>query len=121
MRRTNQQRGSALLFTLLMSIVGASLLGVFADVAALLSVKARMQTAAVLAADAVSLERKAKPGLSEDDAKKVARASLEWNGFPGAEITLADDLKIRYAAEVFFLRTVRSEPIPVEARAAVRP
>lgn len=108
-------RGSALLFTLLASTVGSAILGLAIDAAALLAVRAQLQTAAELAADSISLEKAT--GASPDACEKAARNSLDKNGFPWATIKLdGDSLQIRHQADVFFLRMIRTEPIPVEVK-----
>ena len=110
-------RGSALLFTLLASTVGSAILGLAIDAAALLAVRAQLQTAGELAADSIALEKSADAGASVETLEKAARNSLDKNGFPWATITLdAESLQIRHQADVFFLRMIRTEPIPVEVK-----
>lgn len=109
-------RGSALLFTLLASTVGSAILGLAIDAAALLAVRAQLQTAAALAADAIQLERSTGEA-SIEVLEKAARNSLDKNGFPWATITFdSDSLQIRQQADVFFLRMIRTAPIPVEVK-----
>lgn len=110
-------RGSALLFTLLASTVGSAILGLAIDAAALLAVRAQLQTAAELAADSIALEKSADAAASIETIEKAARNSLDKNGFPWATITFdAESLQIRHQADVFFLRMIRTEPIPVEVK-----
>ncbi|MBM3765510.1 MAG: hypothetical protein FJW32_08970 [Acidobacteria bacterium] len=112
-----RNRGSALLFTLLASTVGSAILGLAIDAAALLAVRAQLQTAGELAADSISLERSADAGASIETLKEAARNSLDKNGFPLVTITLdAESLQIRHQADVFFLRMIRTEPVAVEVK-----
>lgn len=121
MRQHNGQRGSALLFTLLATVAGALIFGLAVDSLALLAAKARLRTMAELAAEAIRLERQAKPDAQPADLERAALALLAKNGLPRASVTLNDGVIVRNESEVYFLRVLRPQPVLIAARAEERP
>lgn len=124
-----RERGSALLLTLLLTVLGAILCGLCVDTVSLLWVRSHAQTAANLAAQSVVLELSRNPGATPAYLEQTARATAAWNGIrhgaEGAQVHLekketGTHLLVRRDAGVYFLRMFRPEPIPVYARAEVR-
>ena len=123
-----RERGSALLLTLLLTVLGAIVFGLCVDVVSLLWVRSHAQIAANLSAQSVAVELGRNPAASPAYLEETASATAAWNGirhgFDGAVVSLEKNeegtrLSIRREAGVYFLRMFRPEPIPVYARAEV--
>jgi hypothetical protein len=127
-QRRRQERGSALLLTLLLTLLGAILLGLSADAMSLLWVRTHTQNTANLAAAAVQLEQEQSPSASREDLEAAARATAARNGFASAgesgsvrleQVEGKTSVVVECDAAVYFLRIVRPQPVAVRARAAV--
>ncbi len=126
--RRQRVRGSALLLALLLTITGAAFLGLTVDAMSLVWARSNAQTTANLTAAAVALERERNPGVSDEYLVETARSAAAWNGYwHGRDSTAIHlerqedrtDVLVERDAGIFFLRMIRTEPIPIRARAAV--
>ncbi|HEU0123803.1 MAG TPA: hypothetical protein VFQ91_24945 [Bryobacteraceae bacterium] len=127
-QRRRRERGSALLLTLLLTLVGAALLGLSVDAVSLLWVRSHAQTTANLAAASVELEQKRNPTASSVFLAGTARASAAWNGYRHGQDSVAvyldqsggrASILVEREADIFFLRLFRTQPVVVRARAAI--
>jgi hypothetical protein len=127
-RTQYSQRGSALLLSVLLTIVGAAILGLSVDVMSLIWVRSNAQITANLAVAAVALELEHNPSAPGPYLLEVARATAARNGYHhGAD---SDTIHLnqqhgevavlveRYTG-IYFLRMIRPQPVPVRARAAM--
>jgi len=126
--RRHRERGSALLLTLLLTLLGAALLGLTVDGMSLLWARSNAQTTANLTAAAVALERERNPAASEAYLVETARATAAWNGYRhGIDATAIrleghegqSTVLVERDTGIFFLRMIRPQPIAVRARASV--
>jgi len=124
-----RERGSALLLTLLLTVLGAIIFGLCVDIVSLLWVRSHAQTAANLSAQSVAVELGRNPAATPAYLEETARATAAWNGIrhgsEGSTVYLekqekGSQLLVRREAGVYFLRMFRPEPIPVYARAVVQ-
>lgn len=122
------QRGSALLLSLLLTVAGAALMGLAVDVTSLLWARSHAQTTAQLAAESVGRELERHPGASRAQLEQCARATAVHNGSPHAGDSASVRLTphgsrhlvvVETAADIFFLRLIRREPVSITAAAEV--
>lgn len=127
-QRGRQQRGSALLLTILITLVGAVFLGLAVDATALLWVRSHAQTTANLVAATVALEQQHNPAAPLPFLVESARATAARNGFVHGVDSVAVHLEqldgstnilLERDAGVFFLRMIRPQPVAIRARASV--
>ena len=127
-QRWRRERGSALLLTLMLTLFGAVLLGLGVDATSLLWVRSDAQTTANLAAAAVSMELTRNPSATSAYLQEAARASAALNGIrhgnPSTAVRLerhdnGTSVLVERVADVYFLRMIRPQPVPVAARAMV--
>lgn len=125
-----RERGSALLLTLLLTVVGAMILGLTVDASALIWVRSSAQTAANLSAAALAVELERNPDAPLPYLVETARAAAARNGFIHGANTVAVHLEqqrdrtailVERDAEIFFFRIVHPYPVAVRARAEVAP
>ena len=128
-RRQYRQRGSALLLTLLLTLVGAAILGLSVDAMSLLWVRSNAQTTANLTAGAISLELERNPAAAESYLVETARAAASRNGYRHGTDSVAIRLEqqagttsvlIERDSSIFFLRMIRPQPVVIRGRATVR-
>lgn len=129
-RRRYRQRGSALLLTLLLTLVGAMILGLTVDAMSLLWARSNAQTTANLTAAALSLELERNPAATESYLVETARAAASRNGFRHGTDSVAIHLErkasqtavlVERDTSIFFLRMIRPQPVAIRARATVGP
>jgi hypothetical protein len=127
-RRQYRQRGSALLLTLLLTLVGAAILGLTVDGMSLLWVRSNAQTTANLTAAAVGLELERNPAATDAYLVETARATATRNGYRHGADSVAIHLErqagqtavlVERDAGIFFLRMIRPQPVAIRARATV--
>lgn len=127
-QRGRRERGSALLLTLLLTLVGAMFLGLAVDAMSLVWVRSNAQTTANLVAAAVAMEQQRNPAANPDYLLETARATAALNGFTHGEEAVAVQLEraegkfgvlLEKDAGVYFLRAIRPQPVTVRARAGV--
>ena len=127
-QRGQRERGSALLLTLLLTLVGAMFLGLAVDAMSLVWVRSNAQTTANLVAAAVALEQQRNPAANPDYLLETARATAALNGFTHGVEAVAVQLErsegkvgvlLEKDAGVYFLRAIRPQPVTVRARAGV--
>jgi hypothetical protein len=122
-QRRQPERGSALLLSLLLTLVGALMMGLAVDGTSLVWAKSHAQTTANLAAEAVGLELERNAGAGEAYLEATARAAAGWNGLAArVRIERTDgglSVVVDREAEVYFLRMIRPEPVAVRARGLV--
>ncbi len=122
-QRQQPERGSALLLSLLLTLVGALFVGLAVDGTSLLWAKSNAQTTANLAAEAVAVELERNAGADGAYLEATARAAAAWNGIAagvGLEQTAEERaVVVERQAEVYFLRMVRPQPVAVRARSVV--
>lgn len=127
-QRGRKERGSALLLTILLTLVGALFLGLAVDAMALAWVRSNAQTTANLVAAAVSLEQQRNPAANSDYLLETARATAALNGYTHGMEAVAVQLErtegkvgvlLEKDAGVYFLRAIRPQPVTVRARAGV--
>lgn len=127
-QRWRREQGSALLLTLLLTLVGAALVGLTVDAASLLWARSNVQTTANLAAASVDLEQKRNPSAPLPYLAETARASAAWNGYRHGHDSVAVHLEqtsgqtsvlVERVAGIFFLRMFRTQPVAIRARAPV--
>lgn len=127
-QRRRTERGSALLLTILLTLVGAMFLGLAVDAMSLVWVRSNAQTTANLAAAAVALEQQRHPAATTDYLLETARATAALNGYThgvdAASVRLEQtngnvSILVERDAGVYFLRAIRPQPVAVAARAGV--
>jgi hypothetical protein len=127
-QRWQRERGSALLLTLLLTLLGAAILGLTVDAMSLLWVRTNAQNTANLAAAAVALEQERNPAITLDDLVAAARATAALNGFAHGNDSAAVHLErqdgktsvlLERDAGIYFLKLIRPQPVAVRARAEV--
>jgi hypothetical protein len=123
-----RQRGSALLLMLLLTVVGALILGLSVDALSLLWVRSNAQTTANLTAAAISLEVERNPAATESYLVETARATASRNGYRHGADSVAIHLEqeagktavlVERDTSIFFLRMIRPQPVAIRARATV--
>ena len=128
-QRRRTERGSALLLTILLTLVGAMFLGLGVDAMSLVWVRSNAQTTANLAAAAVALEQQRYPAANPDYLLETARATAALNGYShgvdAASVRLEQtdgkiSILVERDADVYFLRAIRPQPVAVVARAGVQ-
>lgn len=126
--KRRQQRGSALLLSLLLTVVGAALLGLTVDATSLLWARSNAQTTANLTAASVQRELERNPSAPPSYLEEAARSTAAHNGFrhglDSAAVRLEKqqdhtDVLVERKTGVFFLRMIQPEPILIRARASV--
>lgn len=127
-RIRRQQRGSALLLSLLVTVVGGAILGLTVDVTSLVWARANAQTTATLAAASLQLELSRNSSAADAYLETVARATAAHNGCRhGSASAVVQVLKhdggrevlVARPAPVFFLRMFHVPPVTIRARAPV--
>lgn len=128
-RTRRQQRGSALLLTLLLTLAGAFLLGFTVDATSLLWARSNAQTTANLVAGSVALELERQPAATLDYLTETARAAAVQNGvrhgIDSASVYLErregrTEILIERQAGVYFLQVIRPQPVAIRARATAQ-
>lgn len=127
-QRRRTERGSALLLTILLTLVGAMFLGLAVDAMSLVWVRSNAQTTANLVAAAVALEQQRHPAATTDYLLETARSTAALNGYTNgvdaASVRLEQtngkvSILVERDAGVYFLRAIRPQPVAVAARAGV--
>jgi hypothetical protein len=121
-----RERGSALLLTLLLTLVGGAFLGLTVDAVSLIWVRSNAQTSANLVAASLAVEKAQNPGASAPYLLESARATAAWNGYRHGVDSVSVQIEehdgrtsvlLEKDAGIYFLRMFRREPIAVRARA----
>lgn len=120
------RRGSALLLSLFLTLLGSLVFGLAADASAVMWERAKLQNILESASEAVKLERQRRPLATRRELEFAARAAAAHNrirhGEDGARVDFDGSSVIAACeANIYFLRLVHPRPIALSASVPVSP